>query len=557
MLQELTIENFVLIEKERLNFKEGLNIITGETGAGKSIIFSAIRCLLGQKSTKELIRKNKDSARIEGVFFCEDPKLSELLEDNGFETEEGQLIISRDFNEKRSLIKINGRTCLNSFVKQVGQYLIDFHGQRDNSILLDARSHLDLLDRYGGSTLNDDLKEVADLYRSHQAIIQEIKELENGSQNVERELDLLSYQINEIDEAGLKEKEDLEVEERLSFLRNGEEIHTSLSEIQGMFQDAGGIRDLSDKLLQQFSQIKSYDSDLVPLSELAEDLSNAVEELQRGTRNYLDNFDRDEEELYHLEERNNVINSLKMKYGQSVETILNFYDDLVLQHEILSNANERLELLKQDIEKVTEDYRKVGKKLSRKRKDLAVRLSKEINDELLHLNLKGASLKFVFKEQDHISLEGIDNVEIHVITNPGEDYKAIKKIASGGEISRFMLAIKSVIENERTEKTLIYDEIDTGISGETAEVVGERLFHLAKNNQIISVTHLPQIAVFADHHLIIQKETESASATTSILHAEDSHKKRELGRLVAGKSISVNTLKHVEEMMGNAFKKKL
>lgn len=368
MLQELTIENFVLIEKERLSFKEGLNIITGETGAGKSIIFSAIRCLLGQKSTKELIRKNKDSARIEGVFFCEDPKLSELLEGNGFETEDGQLIISRDFNEKRSLIKINGRTCLNSFVKEVGQFLIDFHGQRDNSILLDAKSHLDILDRFGGSVLEDELIQIEALYKGHQATIQEIKELENGSQNVDRELDLLSYQINEIQEAGLKEKEDIEVEERLSFLRNGEEIHTSLSEIQGMFQESGGVRDLSDKMLQQFSHIKAFDSDLLPLSELAEDLSNSVEELQRATRNYLDNFDRDEEELYLLEERNNVINSLKMKYGQSVESILSFYDDLLLQHQKLSNANQRLEVLKLEITRIREDYRQVGKELSRKRK---------------------------------------------------------------------------------------------------------------------------------------------------------------------------------------------
>lgn len=557
MLQELTIENFVLIEKERLTFKEGLNIITGETGAGKSIIFSAIRCLLGQKPTKGLIRKNKDSARIEGVFFCEDPKLSELLGENGFEIEDGQLIISRDFNEKRSLIKLNGRTCLNSFVKQVGQHLIDFHGQRDNSILLDAKSHLVLLDRYDPLILEENLKEIGDLYKAYQGITEEIKALENGSQNVERELDLLSYQINEIDEAGLKENEDLEIEERLAFLRNSEEIHTNLSEIQGMFQDTGGIRDLSDKLLQQFSHIKTYDSDLLPLSELAEDLSSAVEELQSGTRNYLDNFERDEEELYHLEERSNLINSLKMKYGQSVEIILNFYDDLLLQHEKLANANQRLDLLKLEITRVTQDYHRVGKELSKKRKELAKRLTKAVNDELLYLNLKGASLKVVFKEQEYISPDGIDNVEIHVITNPGEDYKAIKKIASGGEISRFMLAIKSVIENEYTEKALIYDEIDTGISGETAEVVGERLFHLAKNNQIISVTHLPQIAVFADHHLIIQKETESTSAKTSILHAEDSHKKRELGRLVAGKSISVNTLRHVEEMMENAFRKKL
>lgn len=557
MLHELTIENFVLIEKERLHFKDGLNIITGETGAGKSIIFSAIRVLLGQKSTKEFIRKTADTARLEGVFFHQNHDLSHLLRENGFEDEEGQLIITREFNDKRSLIKINGRTCLNSFIKQVGYFLIDFHGQRDNSILLDSKSHLKIIDTYGNKEIADDLNRIKVLVQEYKCVKDEIAALEGHNGTVERELDLIAYQLNEIGQADLKPNEDEEIEARLSLLRNGEEIHQNLSEVQAIFQEAGGLSDLTDRLLQQLSTVQNYDDDIKKLYELAQEMVSTGDELSQGTRYYLESFDRDEEELFYLESRNDSINTLKMKYGQSVDQILNFYDELSLEQEGLINSSERLILLKKQQSELEVAYKKLAKKLSIKRKEIALDLSKAISNELNYLNLKGAALKFDFTEIVDLSKDGMDHVEILVITNPGETFRPIKKIASGGEISRVMLAIKSIIENSRTEKTLIYDEIDTGISGETAEIVGERLVQLAQNNQIISVTHLPQIAVFADHHLIIEKETGQNHATTRIVHGEGSHIKRELGRLVAGKTISVNTLKHVEEMMSNAFKKKL
>lgn len=557
MLQELTIENFILIEKERLRFEEGLNIITGETGAGKSIIFSAIRVLLGQKSTKDLIRKSADSARLEGVFYYQNSGLKELLNSHGFEDEDGQLIITREFNDKRSIIKINGRTCLSSFIKQVGYYLIDFHGQRDNSILLDGRSHLKIVDDFGHETIEADLIEIKDYVERYGEIQEEINSLESGSSTVERELDLLAYQIQEISEAQLRPNEDIEIEERLSFLRNGEEIHSNLTEIQAMFQESGGFGDLTDRLLQQLSSIQSYDDHLKKLYETSQELVNIADELNQGTRHYLESFDRDEEELFELEVRNDLINTLKMKYGQTVDIILSFYDDLVAQHDRLIHSSARLESLRKQLIEIESQYYDIARSLSEKRKAYASHLAKAITNELEHLNLKGASIKFEFTEQTSLSKDGMDKVEILVITNPGEDYRPIKKIASGGEISRVMLAIKSVIQNDQLEKTLIYDEIDTGISGETAEVVGQRLFQLAKDNQIISVTHLPQIAVFADHHIIIEKETYADNAKTKILHGEGTHIKRELGRLVAGKTISVNTLKHVEEMMSNAFKKKL
>jgi len=557
MLQELTIENFVLIERECLSFKDGLNIITGETGAGKSIVFSAIRVLLGQKSTKELIRKTAESARLEGVFYHQNEILSRLLHENGFEDEDGQLIVTREFNDKRSIIKINGRTCLNSFIKQVGNYLIDFHGQRDNSILLDSRSHLKIIDDFGYDQVETELKAINDYVENHKAIREEIESLEGISGTVERELDLLAYQIQEISEAQLRPQEDVEIEERLDLLRNGETIHNNLTEIQAMFQESGGFSDLTDRLMQQLASIQDYDDELKKLYDFAQELVNSADEVNQGTRHYLDGFDRDEEELYELEARNDLINTLKMKYGQTVDQIIEFYHDLVDQQDRLVNSSTRLEALRESLSKIEDDYFRLARSLSSKRKAFATELAKKINGELEHLNLKGASIMFEFSDHQGIAKDGIDKVEILVITNPGEDYRPIKKIASGGEISRVMLAIKSVTQNKNSEKTLIYDEIDTGISGETAEVVGERLFQLAKNNQTISVTHLPQIAVFADHHIIIEKETFADNARTKILHGEGSHIKRELGRLVAGKTISVNTLKHVEEMMTNAFKKKL
>jgi DNA repair protein RecN (Recombination protein N) len=501
MLQELTIENFVLIERECLSFKDGLNIITGETGAGKSIVFSAIRVLLGQKSTKELIRKTAESARLEGVFYHQNETLSRLLHENGFEDEEGQLIISRTFNDKRSIIKINGRTCLNSFIKQVGNYLIDFHGQRDNSILLDSRSHLKIIDDFGYDQVETEIKAINDYVEKHKAIREEIESLEGSNGTVERELDLLAYQIQEISEAQLRPQEDVEIEERLDFLRNSETIHNNLTEIQAMFQETGGFSDLTDRLIQQLASIQDYDDELKKLYEYAQELVNSADEVNQGTRHYLDGFDRDEEELYELEARNDLINTLKMKYGQTVDHILEFYHDLVDQQDRLVNSSTRLEALRESLSEIEEDYFRLARSLSSKRKAFATELSKKINDELEHLNLKGASIMFEFSDHQGIVKEGIDRVEILVITNPGEDYRPIKKIASGGEISRVMLAIKSVTQNKNSEKTLIYDEIDTGISGETAEVVGERLFQLAKNNQTISVTHLPQIAVFADHQV--------------------------------------------------------
>lgn len=395
MLLELTIENFVLIEKERLQFKEGLNIITGETGAGKSIVFSAIRCLLGQKSTKDLIRKNATSARLEGVFYNDHPDLKKLLADNGFQEEEGQLIITREFNEKRSLIKINGRTCLNSFVKGVGQYLIDFHGQRDNSILLDAHSHLHMIDSFGGKTLEKPLHQIKELVEEYNTIELEIETLEQGSKNVDRELDLLNYQINEIEEASLKNHEDDEIEERLALLRNSETIQSTLSEIQSALQDSGGIRDVSDKIVQLLYSVQSYDPDIQPMYDLAQELMNNSEELQRTTRNYLDGFDLDAEELFTLEARIDLINALKMKYGQNVNAIIGFCDTLRTQRDRLESASDQLVLLRNRQVSIKEQYLDIGGQLSKK-KNPCKGLDDSYKQRVGSLEFKRSSLKVSF-----------------------------------------------------------------------------------------------------------------------------------------------------------------
>ncbi len=554
MIYELVIENFILIEKQQVVFGDGLNIITGETGAGKSIIFDAIRVLLGQSPSKDKVRKGADKFRIEAVFQSDDLELAKLLTDNDILIEDEQIIISRVFDNKKSIIRVNGRTCLSSFVKKLGEYLIDFHGQRDNSILLNTNTHLDIIDQYA-LDIKDDLKQIEQIFYDYNRVDEKIKDILDNAESIDKKLDFINYQIDEIEKANLIPDEDVEIESRLKLLRNSEYIYKNLMNTRALFTESMGIIDLSDKMLANISQVKEYDSNLDSVYDLAQEMSNIADEINIGIRNYLDSFELDEEELYNLESRIDVINNLKLKYGSKLSDILDLYQKLVDERTEIINSEKTLIELNKRKDELKKQYDDKAKKVSEKRKFYANEIQIKVESILDELNIKGGKLKFVFDEEPIFSKRGFDNVQIYALTNVGEDFKPIKKIASGGEISRIMLALKSIL-NKNESKVLIYDEIDTGISGNTAEVVAQNLYKLSTKNQIISVTHLPQIAVFGDTHIIISKNTDLISTTTEVIHANEEQIKLELSRLIAGTNITENTLKHVTEMVNTTLEKK-
>ena len=505
MLLEIFIENFILLEKERLNFSNGLNIITGETGSGKSIILNAIKTLLGQNTSKDVIMTGKESAIIEGVFYLESPQAIEFINSNGFFAEDNEIIITREISRKRSSARINGRPCLNGFIKELGYMIMDFHGQNASLVLLDASKQLEIVDDFKTKEINSIKDKVSDKFGKVKEIKDKILEIKNLAKIDPKEMDFLKYQIDEIEKSCLKIGEDSELEDRMELLENSELVRTNLSKSSQILNDNGGIRDNLDTVSKLLSEISHYDSRLKEFNSTLDEIIINSEELYREVKNYLDNYDIDEEELYSVESRLNVINEMKRKYGKTLEEVMEYFEKSKFRYEEAINSTNILDKLNKNLKTLEKEYMMEASKLSDLRKKCAEEFEEKILNEFKDLNMANARMKVEFKKSEIMRRDGIDEVLFTISTNLGEPYKPVNKIASGGEISRIMLGIKTILKNKSGDRFIIYDEIDSGISGKTAEIIGVKMYNVSRNTQIISVTHLPQIAVMADTHIVVEK----------------------------------------------------
>jgi DNA repair protein RecN (Recombination protein N) len=556
MLVELNIRNFAIIEELQIRFTKGLNILTGETGSGKSILIEAIGIILGSRTSKDLIKTGYDKAFLEGVFYIEDPTvIVSILDRYGVDfAEDNLLIITREiYLNSPTISRVNGKILNLSMLNDITAKLIDIFGQHEHQSLLDMSKHQILVDSFGDKELIK-LKSIIKLNYEDMALEKRrLKSLSIDSGERDREIDILNFQIQEIEDARLTKDDEDNVENEYKKLSRVEEISFAAKEVINSISldsyENKNVLDLMSRNIQAINNVKKFDQDLEPFYMELENIRSELQDLNRSISNYLEGIEIDAERLTFLEERLNLINKLKKKYGNSIEEILNFRDKSLERLEKLNNHEKELEKTNKKIASLEASLREDSENLSNKRKEISIILEQEIKKELISLNMNKVNFKVDFKRNSELGIEGYDKIEFMISTNLGEDLKPLSKIASGGEMSRIMLGFKSILAGFDKIPTMIFDEIDTGISGRTAQVVGEKIYKISKEHQIICISHLPQIAALADSHFVINKVVLDNKTKTIVNRLSEDGRIEEMARLLGGVDLTNTTIKHASEMI--------
>lgn len=552
MILELYMKNCALVEECRINLGQNLNILTGETGSGKSIIIEALGLCLGNKYDKSFLRKGAEKGIVETIVSSPNRNLKNILNEYDIDLEDDELIITRIiYADGKSIARINGRNIKVSLLKEIALTFIDLHGQHQNQALFNKETHLKFLDLFGGKIIELPRYEYKNIYSKYNEVKNALNTLNENKdeKEIQREIDLLKFQINEIESASLNQEEYEDLLKQREIYRNSEKIYNNLNLSYEKLHD-GSINaiDLIGMASNELSEISKYD---ITLSEYSETIERIMYELQdtcTELRNYKENIDFEPYELEQIEVRVDEINNLRRKYGDTIEDILNYKDKISLRLEEIINRDEMAESLKSKLIEIEKELSEKALCLKRVRKEVAINLQQSILSELKSLDMKGVSFKVNFIESNY-SQNGNSEVEFMISFNLGEDLKPIYKVASGGEMSRFMLAFKTILADIDEIDTIVFDEIDTGISGIAAQVVGDKLHNIAKKKQILCITHLPQIAANADTHFCISKNSDENRTYTTIKKLEDEERISEIARLIAGSNITNTTIEHAREIV--------
>lgn len=550
MLTTLYIKNVAVIEQASIDFGIGLNVFTGETGAGKSIVIDSINAILGNRTSREIVRTGCDKSIVTAFFTDVSNHIIKTINDYGYEVEQDELIIQREINsDGKSTAKLCGRPISASMLKEITNNLINIHGQHDSQVLLSPEKHIEILDMF--CYLGESLDEYKNLYSEYKDIKRKLENISNDESEKTHKIDLLNYQINEIEQLELELGEDDQLEQRKKLLKNKSNILENLENaklnLTGNYEFDGGVQ-LIEKTLTCLSEASEYDENLKDISDKINNLYYEIEEISNEVSEYLDDFDVDSNEINDIEYRLDQIFKAKMKYGKSISEILEFYENSKqkLEEIELSDVNFKKysELLKSEKQKLD----KKAEELTKLRKKGAKLFIDKISDELQYLNMENVSLKVNF-DVTELSSNGKDKIEFLISTNLGEPEKPICKIASGGELSRIMLSIKNVLANKDNVSTLIFDEVDTGVSGRAAQKIGLKLKQISKHKQVICVTHLAQIAALANNHYLIEKNTLNGKTYTNVSNLDFEKRKLEIARIIGADNISETILKSAEEMI--------
>lgn len=555
MLLEMRIKNFILIESLNLSFHKGLNIFTGETGAGKSMIIGAINVGLGEKVSPDVVRKGADKATVQLVFSIEEPEVLALLESHDIHVDDKILIITRDiFTSNRSVVRINDRVSTLQTLKELSDLLIDVHGQHEHQTLLYPRNHLRYLDLLGDDA---HLKLKGKVAASYQEIKRIQGELEHVISSGSYDTEYLKFQLNEIESLNLTEDDEENLEAKYKYYKNIEEIFQNTQSIISIFSDTDGVKDLIQKSMNLVQNMMDFEEKMKKYDEQLNEVYYLVDDLSTEFRHYLEQLDVDEEEVYQVESRMNAINELKIKYGKSIQDILETKRSIEEKLEQSLHRTSIIESLEAQMKEAKKTYILDAKSLSEKRRDLKSSFETQVIQELELLNMGVCQFEIRFIErildegEYRLSPNGFDDIEFLISTNPGMPLKPLAKIASGGEISRIMLAIKIALSNNDVIKSLVFDEVDTGISGQTAVAVSKKIHEITKNYQVICITHLPQIAVMADSHLLIYKSVQSDISLTDVVELDHHEKLTEVARLLSGTD-SETAQENAREMLEQA-----
>ena len=538
MLRNLHVKNLALIDEMEVEFEEGLNILTGETGAGKSLIIGSINMALGQKVPKEMIKEGADYALVELIFEVKSEDTIRRLQEMDIFPEDGMVIMSRKITGGRSVAKINSESISAAKVKEAAQLLIDIHGQHEHQSLTGKKMQLALLDDYAKEETQKVKAEVKKRYEEYSSILKELEEND----------DIILF---------IDEGEDEELEKTYRKMLNGKKIAEACGAAYRLTSENGeSASDQIGRALREISAVTSCDAELQPLEEQLEQLDGLLNDFNRDMSSYLSGLEFEEEDFYETEKRLDELNHLKSKYGDTIEKVLEAKEEKIQRRDELLDYDAYLNQLKEQKKASEEALEKASKKLSKIRKKYAKELCRQVTEHLLDLNFETVDLSMEFEQTTHFTSNGYDEVEFLISTNPGETPKPLGKIASGGELSRIMLALKTVLANNDEIETLIFDEIDTGISGRTAQKVSEKMDLIGRNHQVICITHLPQIAAMADTHFLIEKTVESGRTTSKIHRLPQEESVAELARMLGGVSITETVLENAKEMKELAAKTK-
>lgn len=550
MLRELTIENLAIIEKLNLEFSNSLVALTGETGAGKSIILNGINLLIGEKAFVEMIRDGEDYLLAQGVFDVSESQI-EALNEMGIDVEDNEIIVQRKFERSgKGKALVNGRRVPLSTLKEVMGTLVDLVGQHSHQLLLNPKYHIQLIDKFlddKGIIVKKELEEIVSKYSKVNKEINEIEELRKEYQDKK---ELYEFQVKDIESLELKDNEDEELEEEYKKLFNAGKITENLGNSFMILKEgeinALNIISTAQKNLQNISKFgKEYEE----LAERIDRIYYDIQDLASLVNDSLDDVESDDYRLNFIVDRLDKINSLKKKYGSSIEEILSYKDEIKNKLNSLEENNFEEGKLKKDLEKITLEYENKSEELSNARKKIAENIERLLQEELADLNMPSAKFKVFFNKEEKLSRNGKDIVEFLIATNVGQDYKTLVKIASGGEISRIMLALKAIFSKVDNIPILIFDEIDVGVGGETVRKIAHKLKEIGKNAQVICITHSPQIAAKAEQQFFIEKNFFEDTTVTSVKELSEKERINEIGRMLAGENLTDSVLNHAHELL--------
>ena len=549
MLRNLHVKNLALIEEVEIEFGEGLNILTGETGAGKSIILGSVNLALGGRFSREMIREGAPFGLVELTFSVEDECQEEKLKKLDILPEEGEIILSRKLMDGRSVSRINGETVSLQTVKRAAEILIDIHGQHEHQSLLYEKNHLKILDEFAKEKIEILKQEVEKRFQEFDSTLKELENAAMDEQERCKEQDFLAFEINEIQNADLRLGEDEILEESYKRMLNGKKICETLKETyQYTGQMEPGASSLISRAIHSMQEIASYEPQAQSLYEELVSVETLLNDFNRDLAGYQKSFEFSEQEFSETEERLNEINRLKMKYGNSIGQIISYLEKKEERLAKLNDYETYMEGLKKQLHSIEETLKEVSLRLRAQRKEAAILLAGQIQEGLKELNFLDVKFEIRLREKEQYSRNGMDEVEFLVSMNPGEPVRPLKEIASGGELSRIMLVIKSVLADKDEVDTLLFDEVDVGISGRTAQKVSEKMCLIAKKRQVICITHLAQIAAMADEHFVIEKKVFENTTKTNIRRLSEEEITEELARILGGAKITDAVLENAREM---------
>ncbi len=562
MIQELRIENFAIIDNLTVNFSQGLNVLTGETGAGKSIIMDALNLILGGRADTDLIRSSKDTASVQASISITNPKTAEMIHDLGMEVEDETIFIKRTVSSKgKNRTLLNNTNLTVSTLAKIGERLVDIHGQHDHQTLLYPEYHGDILDAYGN--LQDQRDQYRDHFNQYQKKLQTLNQILKHQGDLLQRQDSLNFQIQEIDQASLQQDEEDLLRTEKNKMQNAEQLNDSLRNALGLLVESeGAILEQLGRVQNDLNRLIDLDPKLSSQSQRGENAYYEIEELVEELRDYERGIEFSPERLEEIDDRLAEINGLKRKYGNSVSIILEYREQIGEELKTLTQGEESLDILNKEIQEFEEELSKLAINLAKKRESIAKEFKSVVEKELKDLSMKHVQFGVRFdypedpsgftifnKTKIKAHEKGIGYSEFLFSPNPGEDLRPLAKIASGGELSRVMLALKTILNNQDLVPVMVFDEVDSGISGKVAEKVGQKLKSIANNKQVFCITHLPQIAGFANTHFRVEKKISGKRTQTVITELNMEERVEEIARMSSGENITETTLQYAREMI--------